>query len=73
MDETRYDKYILKLFKDKKCSFKIFQKEKDLDIYNYFLPQIRNYAFPTFELRGQKLKDFNNLSKEAKSKRWYIL
>ena len=68
VDETRYDKYILKLFKDKKCSFKIFQKEKDLDIYNYFLPQIRNYAFPTFELRGQKLKDFNNLSKEAKSK-----
>lgn len=68
IDETRYDKYILKLFRDKKCNFKIFQKEKDLDIYNYFLPQVRNFAFPTFEFRGQKLKDFNNLSKEAKSK-----
>lgn len=68
VDETRYDKYILKLFKDKKCDFKIFQKEKDLDIYNYFLPQVRNFAFPTFEFRDQKLKDFNNLSKETKSK-----
>lgn len=68
VDETRYDKYILKLFKDKKCSFKIFQKEKDLDIYNYFLPHVRDYAFPTFELRGDKLKDFNSFSKEVKSK-----
>ena len=68
VDETKYSKYILKLFRDKKCSFKIFQKEKDLDIYNYFLPHIRDYVFPTFEYRGDKLKDFNSLSKEAKSK-----
>lgn len=68
VDETRYDKYILKLFKDKKCSFKIFQKEKDLDIYNYFLPHVRDYMFPTFEFRGNKLKDFNGFSKEVKSK-----
>ena len=68
VDETKYDKYILKLFKDKKCSFKIFQKEKDLDIYNFFLPHVRDYSFPTFEFRGDKLKYFNNLSKEAKSR-----
>lgn len=68
IDETKYDKYILKLLKDKKCSFKIFQKEKDLDIYNYFLPHIRDYAFPTFELRGEKLKDFEHFSNEIKSK-----
>lgn len=68
VDETKYDKYILKLFRDKKCSFKIFQKEKDLDIYNFFLPHIRDYVFPTFEFRGEKLKYFNNLSNEAKSK-----
>ena len=68
VDETKYDKYILKLFRDKKCNFKIFQKEKDLDIYNFFLPHIRDYVFPTFEFRGEKLKYFNNLSKEARSK-----
>lgn len=68
VDETKYGKYILKLFRDKKSSFKIFEKEKDLDIYNFFLPHIRNYAFPTFEFRDVKLRDFNNLSVEAKSK-----
>ena len=29
IEETKYDKYILKLLKDKKCSYKIFEKEKD--------------------------------------------
>ena len=58
VDETRYDKYILKLLKDKRCEFKIFEKEKDIGIYTYFLPNIRDYLFPTFEFRGEKLKDF---------------
>lgn len=68
VDETKYDKYILKLLKDKKSSFKIFQKEKDLDLYNYFLPHIRDYVFPTFELRDERLREFNEFSLEAKSK-----
>ena len=29
IDENKYDKYIYKLLKDKKCSYKIFEKEKD--------------------------------------------
>ena len=68
VDETKYDKYILKLLKDKNCKFKLFEKEKDLDIYNFFLPYIRNYLFPTFEFRNEKLKDFKELSIETKSK-----
>ena len=69
IDETKYSKYILKLMKDKKCELKIFEKEKDLDIYNFFLPTIRSYLFPTFELRGQGLKDFQHLSDEEKTKK----
>lgn len=68
VDENKYDKYLLKLLKDKKCSYKIFEKEKDLDIYNFFLPSVRSYLFPTFELRGEDLKDFNSLSIEEKRK-----
>jgi hypothetical protein len=68
VDEKKFDKYILRLLKDKNCKFKLFEKEKDLDIYNFFLPYIRNYMFPTFELRKEKLKDFNDLSLEMKSK-----
>ena len=69
IDETRYDKYIMKLLKDKRCSYKIFEKEKDLDIYNFFLPNVRSYLFPTFELRGEALKDFNDLKIEEKKRK----
>lgn len=58
IDETKYEKYILKLFRNKKCEFRIFQKEKDFDMYSYFLPQVRTSFFPTFELRDNKLKEF---------------
>ena len=69
IDETRYDKYIMKLLKDKRCSYKIFEKEKDLDIYNFFLPNVRSYLFPTFELRGEALKDFKDLKIEEKKRK----
>ena len=68
IDETKYGKYILKLFRDKKCEFRIFQKEKDFDMYSYFLPQIRDSFFPTFELRDEKLKEFEKWGKDKKAK-----
>ena len=68
-DRSKYDKYILKLLKDKKCSYKIFEKEKDLDIYNFFLPNVRANLFPTLELRGDVLKEFKQLSIEEKQKK----
>lgn len=68
IDESKYDKYLLKLLKDKKCSFKIFEKEKDLDIYNFFLPNIRNFLFPTFELRGEPLRAFEKMKEDEQLK-----
>lgn len=68
VEESKYDKYILKLLKDRKCSLKIFEKEKDLDIYNFFLPNVRSFLFPSFELRGKKLKEFETISAEKKQK-----
>ena len=68
IDKTKYEKYILRLFNDKRCDFIIFEKEKDMNIYNFFLPNFRNYIFPTFNLRGDELKDFKLLKNEAKSK-----
>ena len=40
--ENRYQKYLLKLLKDKKCNIKIFKKEKDLKI---FYPKLENFYF----------------------------
>ena len=68
VEKSRYDKYILKLFKDKRCSLKIFEKEKDMNIYTHFLPHFRNYIFPTFEFRDEKLRQFNALKPELQSK-----
>ena len=64
----KYEKYITKLLKDKKSTLRIFEKEKDLDIYNYFNPNIRENFFPTFELRDTELKNFKNLSNEKQAK-----
>ena len=69
IDETKYGKYIYKLLKDKKCTYKTFEKEKDLDIYNFFLPNIRSFLFPSFELRGENLREFNTLKIEDKKKK----
>lgn len=68
IDEEKYDKYLLKLLKDKNCELKIFEKEKDLDLYNYFQPNIRNNYFPTFEIREDELRNFRDSSPEKKSK-----
>ena len=64
IDEAKYEKYILKLLKNPKCSYKIFEKEKDYDIYNFFLPHVRKFMFPTFELRDERLKRFNEMKPE---------
>lgn len=69
VEKSKYSKYIQRLVKDKNCSYKFFEKEKDLDIYNFFLPKIREYMFPTFELRGEELRNFNNASDEEKVKK----
>lgn len=68
IDKSRYDKYILKLLKDKRCEFKMFEKEKDMGIYTYFLPNVRNYLFPTFEFRDEKLRDFKKANIILQSK-----
>ena len=68
VEEDKYQKYLLKLLKNEKCKLKIFEKEKDLDIYNYFSTNIRNSFLPTFELRGAKLKEFKELNDEKKCK-----
>ncbi len=64
IDEAKYEKYILKLLKNPKCSYKIFEKEKDYDIYNFFLPHVRKFMFPTFELRDERLKRFMDMKPE---------
>lgn len=65
--ENRYQKYLLKLLKDKKCNIKIFKKEKDLKLYKYFLHEIRKFLFSSFDFTPNKLKELEKLPIETQS------
>jgi len=65
--ENKYLKYILKLLKNPNCKLKIFQKEKDIGVYTYFVPKIRNYMFSTFTFSKAKIKKFEELSLDTKA------
>lgn len=65
--ENRYVKYIMKLLKNPNCKLKIFQKEKDIGIYNYFVPKIRNYMFSTFTFNRAKINKLEELSIDTKA------
>ena len=62
INEKKYDKYIARLLKNKKCSMRFFEREKDLEIYQHFLPFMKKYMFANFQYnkeRQEKLKEFN--------------
>lgn len=65
--DGKYQKYILKMLKDKKCKLKIFQKEKDLKTYKYFLPNAREFLFSSFSFQSSKLKKLEELPIETRA------
>lgn len=68
INESKYAKYILKLLKEEKFKLRIFQKDKDLEIYTHFLPKIREVLFSTFELEDKNKKEkFDELPIETKA------
>ena len=67
IDEKKYDKYMLKLLKDKHCNLKMFEKEKDLNIYTYFLPKVRNYLFWSFAYDSEHKNKLEKLDVQMKS------
>lgn len=67
IDENKYDKYLLKLLKDKHCKLKMWEKEKDLNIYTYFLPNVRDYLFKSFSYNANQKKQLEELDIDMKS------
>ena len=55
------------MLKDKKCKLKIFQKEKDLNMYKYFLPNTREYLFSSFSFSSSKLKKLEEMSIDTRA------
>ena len=65
--ESKYEKYVLKLLKNKKCKLQLARKEKDLEMYQFFLPTIRDYLFKSFSFSETKMKRFEKLDLPMKS------
>ena len=65
--EDKYKKYILKLLSDKKINIKFFDIQKDIEIYNYFLPQIKEYMFSTFGFMDKDKRGFDKLDLKLKT------
>lgn len=61
--EKEYNKYIQRIILDKNFKMKTFDKEKDVDLYSYFLPKIRSYLFWSMDydrVNLKKFEDFDN-------------
>ena len=67
IDENKYDKYLLKLLKDKHCKLKIWEKERDLNIYTYFLPNVRDFLFKSFSYNAHQKRKLEELDVDMKA------
>lgn len=65
--DNKYSKYIQKLLKNQNCKLKIFEKEKDINIYKFFTPKVRNQMFSTFNFTKTKRKKLDELPLETKA------
>lgn len=65
--ENKYQKYILKLLKDKRFNLKVFKKSKDIEMYKYFSPKTTDFLFSSFSHSKAKLDKLEELPKDTKS------
>ena len=67
INEGKFDKFILRLLKNKNCKMKYFAREKDINIYTHFLPKIRQYMFWSFDYSDVKKEKLDRLSLDTKA------
>ncbi len=65
--EDKYEKYLLSLLNNKNCKLKIFEKERDFNLYSYFIQNTREYFFPTFSLERDEINNLDRLSNKMKA------
>ena len=65
--QNKYQKYLLRLLKDENCKLKRFEKEKDLRLYKYFTPKMRDFLFSSFSFTNAKYAKFKEMPIETQS------
>ena len=61
IEEGKYKRYLKNLLRNKKCKIRFFNEQKDIHLYTYFLPSIRDYMFWSFGLTTEGVKDFRRM------------
>ena len=67
INENKYQRYLLKLLKDKRFNLKIFQKTKDFELYKYFSPKISELVLSSFSHSKIKIDKLQELSNDTKA------
>jgi len=65
--ENNYSNYLLMLLNNENCRLKIFEKERDLNLYSYFIQNTREYFFPTFTFNKDKISNLNEMKNNIKA------
>lgn len=65
--EKEYIKYLQRLLLSSKFKMKIFSREKDSDLYSYFLPKVRENLFWTMNFSKYKISKLDELGKDIKT------
>ena len=67
INENKYQKYLLKLLRDERFNLKIFQKNKDFELYKYFSPKISELVLSSFSYSKVKIDKLQELSNDTKA------
>ena len=65
--ENKYQKYLLNLLKNDKFNIKIFERQRNIKMYQYFLPKISEFLFSGFSFSEEKKKNLESLPIETAS------
>ncbi len=67
VNEKNYERYLHKLLSSKEYKLKIFDKERDADLYEYFLPKIRSTMLWSMDYDKYRFSKFNNIDKKMQT------
>lgn len=65
--ENKYEKYLLNLLNSKNFKLKIFEKERDFNIYSYFIQNTRDYFFPSFSFTKENVRELEKMDNRMKA------
>lgn len=66
VNKRDYNKYLQSLLLDQRFTMKVFDKEKDADLYAYFLPKVRDNLFWTMNFDKYRISKLDEIDKNMK-------